>query len=326
MTAPLTVRRVLYLQQPRVVDDQRDQVEVALRAAIAGCEVVCAGALEDLEQGAAFDAVIAPTLPWLPDALARVQGVRWVHFLSAGVERIWDMDVAWDRYVVTKSSGVHGAPMSELVFGAMLYFRKRLGMYRDQQRERVWRREWLGELCGRTVVIFGLGAVGQAVARRAAAFDMRVLGVSRGGQPVEHVERVVPLADRARVLGKADFVVLCLPLTAETRGLVDAAFLAALPAGAVLVDVSRGGVVREADLVTALRDGRLAAAALDVFEREPLDPGSPLWDLPNVLITPHVGGTTPRYLERALEIFVRNWESLRAGRGAVTGVDSVARY
>jgi len=327
VSRPAQLRRILFVQRPDLVDAQRATVEEILQRAVPGAVIEHAGEPGAVPEGARFDAIIAPTLPWLPEVMARVRDVRWVHFLSAGVDRIWQWPAElWDGVLLTKSAGVHVDAMSEYALGAMLYFVKRLGAFHDQQRQHTWRRFWLDGLAGKTLVILGLGAIGQAIARRARSFDMRLLGASRGGRPVPEVERVVTTDAVGELLPEADFLVVCVPLTPATRGMVDAGFLSRLKSGAVLVDVSRGGVVRERDLVDALASGRLGGAALDVFEEEPLAPDSPLWDVPNLLVTPHVAGTCPGYLERALGVFLRNWESLSQGGPPVTEVDRTSRY
>lgn len=325
-TQPFVVRRILFLQKAEVLEQQKGQVSRQLGQALPEACITFAGCAEEVPEGAEFDAVITPTLPWLPEALARLASYRWIHFLSAGVEKIWAMDFDKASPLMTKSSGVHGAPMSEYAIGAMLYFTKEFGRFHQQARHREWQRAWLGELTGKQLTVLGLGHIGQSLARRAKAFDMVVAGTLRQLRPLEHVDRVVSLEDIDGELATTDFLVCCLPLTDETQGLVNAELLGKLKPGAVLIDISRGGVVKGDAVIDALDAGILKGAALDVFEQQPLPDDSPLWQREDVLITPHVSGTTPHYLERALNVFVDNHRALVCGVALITPVSLEGGY
>lgn len=324
--SPQPIQRVLYLQIAEVLVQQQALVSGALQAALPEAEIVFAGSVEAVPNHAAFDVVITPTLPWLPAALAKLDGYRWLHFLSAGVEKIWEMDFDKTGTLMTKSSGVHGAPMSEYAIGAMLYFTKQFGRFHDQARQAIWERTWLGELSGCQLTVLGLGHIGQSLARRAKAFDMQVVGTQRTPRAIEGVDRVVALEEIGAELAQTDFLVVCLPLTDATRGVVNDQLLAQLKPGAVLVDISRGGVVSGEALLRALDNGTLKGAALDVFEQQPLPAASPLWKRSDVLITPHVSGTTPFYLERALDVFVDNLRAYQQGQPFTTAVSIDAGY
>lgn len=320
------MRRVLFVQKPEVLEQQRVPVRNTLSDWLREVELDFAGAPEDVAIGADYDAVITPTLPWLDELLTRTGRVGWLHFLSAGVEQIWKMGFDKRAMPMTKSSGVHGPAMSEYAIGAMLYFAKQFGRFHDQAQRAEWQRAWLDELTGRQLTVLGMGHIGQSLAKRAGAFDMKVVGTLRRIRAVDGVARVVPLAEIASELVRTDYLVVCLPLTDETRGLVDETFLLRLKPGAVLVDISRGGVVRGDGVVAALENGHLRGAALDVFEQQPLPPESPLWQRPDVLITPHVSGTTPFYLERALSIFLHNANAFCKGDPFITPVDIELGY
>lgn len=320
------IRRVLYLQKAEVLAQQQALVSQTLQTALPGVELLFADSVEAVPSDTFFDVVITPTLPWLPDALARLDGYRWIHFLSAGVEKIWEMDFDKTQAVMTKSSGVHGAPMSEYAIGAMLHFTKQFGRFHDQAKQALWQRSWLDELTGKQLTVLGLGHIGQSLAKRAKAFDMSVVGTLRTMRQVEQVDRVVTLKEIENELGRTDFLVCCLPLTEDTRGLVNDEFLSQLKPGAVLIDISRGGVVKGDAVLRALSAGLLKGAALDVFEQQPLPSESPLWNRDDVLITPHVSGTTPYYLERALSVFLDNYDAFSKGQPMVTLVDQVAGY
>jgi phosphoglycerate dehydrogenase-like enzyme len=324
--APFPIRRILFLQKPAVLQLQAAKVVELLSHALPEASITFAGMPEEVPEGAEYDAVITPTLPWLPEALARLNSYRWIHFLSSGVENIWGMSFDKSRPLITKSSGVHAAPMSEFVLGAMLYFAKQFGRFHQQARRAEWDRVWLDELTGKQLTVLGLGHIGQCVARRAKAFDMVVTGTLRHLRPVAQVDRVVPLTDIDTELPTTDYLVCCLPLTHETRGLVNSAFLARVKPGAVLIDISRGGVVRAEAVLEALNTGNLKGAALDVFEQEPLPAFSPLWKREDVLVTPHVAGTSPHYLERALGLFLTNLQALGNGEAPLTQVSLEGGY
>lgn len=258
---------------------------------------------------------------WLPEYVRARPELPWIHLLSAGADRLLAMDLPFERLRVSTSSGVHAATMSEYVLGALLYVTKSFGRFAAQQRERRWESAWQGELEGQTLAVVGLGAIGAAVAVRARAFGMRVIGTKRTPTPIEGVDEVLPSERLHDALRQADAVAVAVPLAPSTRGLIGAAEFAAMKPGAVFVNVARGAVVDEAALIATLREGHLDAAVLDVFEREPLPADSPLWGFENVLITPHVSGNTPVYMRRAVEVFARNVRSLEATGELATGVD-----
>ncbi|MFC3285489.1 D-2-hydroxyacid dehydrogenase [Litchfieldella rifensis] len=323
---PFPIRHILYLQKSQLLEQQRELVSSLLKDALPEAEIVFAGDVESVPQGVAFDVVIAPTLPWLPDALHKLDGYRWIHFLSAGVEKIWEMDFDKTHTLMTKSCGVHGAPISEYVIGAILYFTKQFGRFHDQTRRGEWQRTWLGELTGCQLTVLGLGHIGQCLALRATAFDMRVVGTLRHLRPVKHVDRVVPWSLIGEELARTDFLVVCLPLTDDTRGLVNDELLAKLKPHALLVDISRGGVVKGEAVLRALDNGTLQGAALDVFEQRALSKESRLWKRDDILITPHVAGTTPFYLKRALGVFVENLRAQQQGLPFTTPVSIELGY
>ena len=320
------LRDILYLQKADVLEQQKVLVSELLGQAFPSARIIFASSAQEVPVGAKFDAVITPTLPWLPEALAKLACYRWIHFLSAGVEKIWAMDFDMTRPLMSKSSGVHGAPMSEYAMGAMLYFTKQFGKFHEQARDRKWQRAWLDELTGKQLTILGLGHIGQSLARRAKAFDMEVVGTLRRLRRLDYVDRIVSLEEIDSQLATTDFLVCCLPLTAATRDLVNAELFCKLRPGAVLVDISRGGVVNGNAVIEALNTGSLKGAALDVFEQQPLPPDSPLWQREDILITPHVSGTTPHYLGRALGVFVENYKSIIDGTGLVTPVSLEGGY
>lgn len=270
----------------------------------------------------------------LADALRRGPGVRWVQGRNAGAgEQVADAarlapgEVR--RAVVTTSSGVHVGPLAEFCMLGLLAFVKDLPRLQRDQAKRSWPelpRPGI-ELCGRTLIVVGLGAIGREIARLAQGFGMRVVAVRRNSsRDVPGVDAVQPPERLAELAAGADDMAVTLPLTESTRGMVDADTLAALGPGGVFVNVGRGGVVDEAALVERLRDGTLAGAALDVFEREPLPADSPLWTLPNVIVSPHSAALVTAEPERVLELFIDNLGRYLEGEPLRNQVDLEAFY
>lgn len=297
-----------------------------LRDALPTTKVQLASSAQELSDAAGIDTLITPVQPWIDEVVDLAPNLRWMHFLSAGVDGIWNLGFDKTRYLLSKSSGVHSIPMAEYVMAGILYFLKGFHIFHRQQRARAWVRHWLEEAYGKNVTIVGLGAIGQEIAKRCKAMGMTVTGVATRVREVEYVDTVVTTADLRNVLGSSDFVVLCVPLTGETRGLLNRSVLESMKPGAYLIDISRGTIVDQTALAELIETGHIGGALLDVFETEPLPTDSPLWELENALITPHVSGTTPFYMERAIDIFLQNVKSLRTGGALVTSVDVSSGY
>jgi phosphoglycerate dehydrogenase-like enzyme len=225
--------------------------------------------------------------------LARAPRLRWIQNMGAGVERFLVPELASD-VILTRVAGIFGPWMAEYTLGWALWTTQKMERFRAQQRKREWREVNPTRLRGTTLCVVGLGDIGRTIARSARALGMVVVGVSRSGRAVREAHRVLRTAALPHALAAADFVVLTVPLTDATRGLIDAAALAAMKPGAWLINVARGAVVDEAALVSALRERRIGGAVLDVFAEEPLPAAHPLWALDNAVITPHISGpSTP---------------------------------
>jgi len=287
----------------------------------------------------------APALLPEPEDAPRL---RWVQIHSAGADQILQhrLFTATD-VTITTTSGIHAVNIAEYVFAQMLAFAHRLPtMFEDKRAknwpEDRWERYLPHELRGATVGIVGYGSIGREVARLADAFGMRVLAVKAnlrqltreyayslpgtGDPEAEIPDRIYPVEALASMARECDYLVLTLPLTERTRHLVNANIFAAMKSTAVLINVARGGVVDEAALIDALRRGHIAGAALDVFEEEPLPPESPLWELPNVILSPHISGATPHYDERATDLFAENLRRFAAGEPLLNVVSRQRGY
>ncbi len=270
----------------------------------------------------------------LADALRSGPGIRWVQARNAGAgEQVADAArlarAELERVAVTTSAGVHAGPLAEFCLLGLLAFVKDLPRLERDRAERRWpERQTPGrELAGQTLLVLGLGGLGRRIARLAKGFGMRVLGVRRNpsGDLPEVDEVHAP--DRLPALAaQADHLVVTLPLTDATRHLVDGELLDALPDDAVFVNVGRGGVVDEPALVERLAAGSLAGAALDVFEHEPLPADSPLWTLPNVILSPHDTALVPAEPVRVMELFLDNLGRYLAGEPLRNRVDLESFY
>ncbi|WP_254862438.1 D-2-hydroxyacid dehydrogenase [Halovivax gelatinilyticus] len=263
-----------------------------------------------------IETATAALTPSLPDEwLDRAQNLQWAQASTAGYDH-YDLDALENAGIIlTNATGVHGQPMAEWALGAMLGIERGLFEARDRQRESLWLRESGGELASKTVGIVGLGAIGGRTAELASAIGCRVIGTKRDPSTApDAVDEVYPADELDSVLSRVDYLVLACPLTDETRGLIDREALRTMPRDAVVVNVARGDVVVEEALVESLQQGRISGAALDVFSTEPLPADSPLWNLPNVLVTPHVSGSTPHYYDRIAEIFIENFERFASGK------------
>jgi len=289
---------------------------------------------------------------WAPGdaAMAAATRLRWLHAPAAGVGAYLTPSLLAREVVVTNSRGVHAVPIAEHVMGMLVALARRFRDSVVEQTTTGMEREkwWIGsaipaELHGKTLGLFGYGAIGREVARRALAFGMRVLALRRHpergaewdpdllralGLPAEepHVEATFGPADLGTLLGESDAVVVSAALTPETEGILDEAAFSRIKRGAWLVNVARGKIVREAALVGALRAGRLAGAALDVFETEPLPRESALYTLGNVILTPHVSGLSNAFWPRAIALFRENLARDARGLPLLNRVDVTRGY
>lgn len=272
--------------------------------------------------------------------------LRWIQFHSAGVDQIRGHPILDSDVAITTNSGINAVPVAEYVMTMILAWAHRLPRMLTYQKRGIWPGgRWTKfvpqELRGSTIGILGYGSIGREVARQARAFGMKVLATKRDPRQMEEngfaldgtgdpggnlPHRVYPAAATRSMLPECDFVVICAPLTQETRHMVGEEVLKAMKETAFLVNVSRGKLVNEGALVTALIKGWIAGAALDVFEVEPLPADSMLWKLDNVILSPHVAGFTPEYDRRAIEVFSRNLRRFVEGQPLINLVDQSTGY
>ncbi|MFN8559254.1 MAG: D-2-hydroxyacid dehydrogenase [Dehalococcoidia bacterium] len=255
-----------------------------------------------------------PTTRALLDLIADLPALEWVHTSSAGVEGRAFRRLLERGVLLTNGSGANSAAIAHHVLALMLSHARRLPEYHAQQGQRVWKRLDGDELTDTTALIIGLGGIGRRVARLCHAFDMRTIGIRRQSESMPEVDRLLPPGELRAALAEADYVVLACPLTDETRGLIDAVALATMKPTAYLINVARGPVVVTEALVAALHGRAIGGAAVDVFDREPLPADSPLWDAPNLTLTPHAAGSSPYNPLRNAEAFLDNLQRFVAGQ------------
>ena len=243
--------------------------------------------------------------------LARAGRLRWFQNMGAGVERVLVPELP-SGVRVTRIAGIFGPWMAEYTLGWCLWVTQRVERFRGDQRRRRWRPVDPRRLSGQTLCVVGLGDIGRHIAGAAHGLGMTVVSVSRTPRRVPGVAHVVRTRDRAKALARADFAVLTVPLTPDTRGLIGARELAAMKPTAWLVNVARGAVVDTGALVAALRAGRIGGAVLDVFDVEPLPAADPLWRFDNVAVTPHISG--PSVADEIAPIFADNLRRYLSGR------------
>ncbi len=241
------------------------------------------------------------------DRLARGD-IEWVQALSAGVDSYPQEKMREAGVVLTNASGVHAEPIGEQVIGAMLSFERRFLESQRNKERNSWERVEGGELKGKTLGVVGVGAIGSRVAELGSAFGMAVLGTKRDPSTMpEAVDEGFGPEAVSELCRRSDYLVLACPLTEDTEGLIGSEAFRLLGSDAVLVNIARGAVVDEDALIRALQYGQIRGAALDVFETEPLPADSPLWDLSNVLLTPHMAGSTPKKAARWADIIGTNY-------------------
>jgi phosphoglycerate dehydrogenase-like enzyme len=264
--------------------------------------------------------------------LTKARNLRWFQQWSAGADWLLEQpEVQQMDFVLTSASGVHAIPISEHIFAFLLAFARNLPQAWQAQQEGIWMHEETSkksskddlatysrsdvfELAGKTMLLIGIGDIGERTAQIARALEMGIIGVRHNpDHNTPGVSQMVGPEDLLTVLPQADVVVSTVPLTEETHHLLDQAAFDAMKEGAYLINIGRGGTIDQEALIAALRSGKLAGAGLDVFEEEPLTTDSPLWTMDNVLITPHSSGATPQYHERAFAIFLDNLQRYLAG-------------
>ena len=263
------------------------------------------------------------------NVIARAPKLKWVQMMSAGVDEFLDNEFRQSSVIITNVSGIHATPISEFVLKLMLMFVKQAPLCFHLKQGKQWKKFVPTLVRSKTVGIVGLGSIGREVARLAKAFGMRVVATRRSVNRIgraRYVDIVLPQEQLPQLLSESDFVVLTLPLTPETNKLIGEEELRTMRASAYLINIARGGVVDEEALIRALDEHWIAGAGLDVFATEPLPTNSRLWELPNVIFSPHIAGDMEDYNIRATEVFAENLKRYLNGKKLLNVVDKKKGY
>jgi len=256
--------------------------------------------------------------------IEKTKKLKWLHTFSAGIDPIINSPVRDMDVIVTNAKGVHGYSMAVVGIGCIIALLRDFPLYSKRQRDHVWKKETAvlpREIWDQTLVILGAGAVGVHLARLAKAFDMRVIGVKRTILPLENYDVILPDSRMEEALAQADIVVNLIPAMPETRHLIDAEKFKAMKPSAYFINLSRGIVVDEKALADALKSGLIAGAAIDTVEEEPLSPDSPLWDIDNIILTPHCSADGVSLMDRSVAQFCELARSYEAGKPLSNQVD-----
>jgi D-2-hydroxyacid dehydrogenase (NADP+) len=261
--------------------------------------------------------------------LTRAPKLKWVQTMSAGVDRFASTDIWQSPVILTGVSGIHATPIGEFALEFMLMFAKRAPSCFQMKQKHEWQRFMPTVLRSKTVGIVGLGSIGREVARLSKAFGMRVIATRKSARQVtraRYVDKLLPSHQIGNLLAESDYVVLAVPLTAETRGVIGEKELRAMKSTAYLINIARGGVVDEEALIRALDEKWIAGAGLDVVATEPLPADSRLWDFDNVILSPHVSGGMEDYMARATELFCENLRRYLNGKKLINVIDKKKGY
>jgi glyoxylate/hydroxypyruvate reductase len=275
--------------------------------------------MEDVE------AIIAFSFPHR-ELVARAPRLGWIHQTGAGIEHLLPLDWLPEHIVLTNSRGVHAPKAGEFVACALLLLNNLIPIHVTHQRKHEGVQVFNSCIDGKTLVVIGVGNMGGAGARRAKALGLHVIGVNRSGRPHPDVDKMHPVSALRDVLPGADFVLVTAPLTPETRRLVGPEEIAALKAGAALINMGRSALVDYDALIGRLQRGELSGAVLDVFDQEPLPSDSPLWDCDNLILTPHVSSDALDYSDRVVDVFLDNLRRYLAGESLLNRVDPRLGY
>ncbi len=285
-------------------------------------EVIHAEDREDFEDHLPGADIIL-TNTWNRDWDGHLEDIAFIQITSAGYDHLPVRTFLENDVAVANASGVHAEPIAEHVFSYLLGLERRVLTSYEAQKEREWL-DWddsfPGELAGSSLAVVGVGAIGSAIARKAQAFEMEVIGIDPDPDETTYLDESRGPGDLGGALEKADAVVLACPLTEETRGMIGAEELEQMPDDAALINIARGAVIEEQALLETLQEDGIGVAVLDVTREEPLPEDSPFWGLPNCLITPHIAGLSPRYGERMAAVFQRNLHALQTGEAMPTGI------
>jgi len=316
-----------------VLADPAEPQLAMLQMQLAGAKTVAGNSAEAFEHAAADASVLfnwSGSIALFRKVFGMCPNLRWVHSRSVGLERTLFPELMESPVPLTNGSGVFSASLGEFTLAAILYFAKDFRRMIRNQQARVWEAFDVMSISGQTVGIIGYGDIGRAAAARVWPMGMRVLAVKRNVSPLTGadpmVEQIYRPEQRVGMISRCDYVVVAAPLTSETQGMIGEQEFAAMKPTAVVINVGRGPVIDEAALISALSNGRIRGAALDVFDHEPLPQGHPFYKLENVLLSPHCADHTPDWLDNAMRFFIAQFERFREGEPLLNVVDKELGY
>jgi phosphoglycerate dehydrogenase-like enzyme len=316
-----------------VLADPAEPQLAMLEKQLAGVKAIAGNSVEAFEQAAVDAGVLfnwSGSLALFRNVFGICPNLRWVHSRSVGLERSLFPELVDSPVLLTNGSGVFSASLGEFALAAILYFAKDLRRMIRNQTAGVWEAFDVMPVTGHTVGIIGYGDIGRAIAARVQPLGMTVLALKRHASPTSGtdplVEQTYSPERRMEMLSRCDYVVVAAPLTSETRGMIGGPEFAAMKPTAVAINVGRGPVINEEALVSALSNGRIKGAALDVFDQEPLPQGHPFYKLENVLLSPHCADHTPDWLDNAMRFFIEQFRRFRKGEPLLNVVDKKLGY
>jgi phosphoglycerate dehydrogenase-like enzyme len=320
---------VNFTSNPARLQKLREQIEARLGADLAKIELSL-----DPEKFAEqlAEAEVAATYRFSAEQFAQCRKLRWLYLGAAGVEKSLSPALIQSDVIVTNARGVHGDRMAEFVLGAILFLANRFDIAARGQLEKKWRQKEMIKsrfaIAGKIVGIAGMGAIGREIAKWCSSLGMQVIGLRRDANlpKPEFVSEVFAASQIAAFLQRANFVVLALPLTEETRNVLNAERLQLMKPNAYLINIGRGELVDEETLLQLLRERKIAGAVLDVFQTEPLPENHPFWQIENVFVTPHISGNFDEYVERVGEQFAENLARYVRGAALLNIVDKNRGY
>lgn len=322
---------VMYKDSDMIPMVVREDHIAKIQGSITGQVYWCANEAEALEKGYDGDVLFI----WggsgeMPVAYCTgSKKLKWINSFSAGVNPIMDSPIADLPVKLTNAKGIHGKTMGLTTLGYIISFLRHSPELFRRQQAHVWDKHMdtpFREAEGMTVAVIGAGAIGSEVARLCKCCGMKVIGVKRTVTPLENYDEVLPNAEMKSALERADFVVILTPLTDATRGMIGMEELKAMKKTGVLINIARGPVVQTDALIEALSQGIIGGAALDAVDPEPLPADSPLWDMPNVIISPHCAADSEKYIDRAVEQFCDNLKRFEEGRELINEINMANKY
>jgi len=306
-----------------LAEDADNYLTMIRQAGLDGLEIVAAHGQQQALQLIADCNIVLGEPAMISEVLAAAPRLKWVQSSWAGVDKLCQPQYRSD-YVLTGVKDIFGGLISEYVLSYLFGLERNFFKMREDQKDKRWQPRSYRPAKDITLGIVGLGSIGQHLAKTAAGFDLRVIGLNRSGSSCEAVEQVYTQESLSDFLANADYLVLTLPDTANTRHFINADTLAMMKSSAVLINVGRGSLVDENDLVTALQQGQIKAAVLDVFETEPLSQDSMLWEQPNAFVTPHVAAAS--FPQDVIEIFVENYARFTSNEPLLHVIDFERGY